>query len=157
MDILFALFLFFARPADPPLPDKDCDSYVVGFRGLGRAFDQAAFDQYADRRGSCSLVYDYTEIDQAVEFVNTLEEPYELYGYSAGAVAVGQVLKKAEQPPRYAVTIGALASVDVDFDRYGVKFDNWFDDSGRGSRSPGRYLPGVGHDRIQQHVNQFYQ
>ena len=156
MDILFALFLFFSKPSAPAVPESDCKSYIVGFRGMNRAFDQAAFDQYADRRGGCSLVYDYTESGPAVDFVNTITEPYELYGYSAGAVAVGQVLKQAQRPASYAVTIGALASVDVDFDRYGIKFDNWFDDSGRGSRSPGQHLPGVPHDQIQSYVNQFY-
>ena len=157
MDILFALFLFFAAPAEPTMPPSDCDSYIVGFRGLNRAFDQRAFDQYADRRGSCSLVYDYTEADLATQFVNTVAEPYELYGYSAGAVAVGQVLQQAHRPPGYVITIGALAAVDVNFARYGVRFDNWFDESGRGSRSPGRYIPRVPHDRIQAYINRFYQ
>lgn len=156
MDILFALFLFWAPPATPPAPTSDCDSYIVGFRGLNKAFDQRAFDQYADGRGSCSLVYDYTEADLATQFVDTVVEPYELYGYSAGAVAVGQVLKRAQRPPQYVITVGALSSVDVDFSRYGVRFDNWFDESGRGSRSPGRYIPRVSHDRIQAYINRFY-
>jgi hypothetical protein len=155
MDILFSLFLFWAPL--PPEPTWDCDSYVVGFRGLNRAFDQQAFDRYADRRGSCSLVYDYTEADLAVQFVDAVAEPYELYGYSAGAVAVGQVLKRAKQLPSYVMTVGALSSVDVDFSQYGVRFDNWFDESGRGSRSPGRYIPRVSHDRIQAYINRFYQ
>ena len=157
MDILFALFLFWAPPPPPAAPTWDCDSYVVGFRGLNRAFDQPAFDQYAERRGSCSLVYNYTEADLATQFVDTVVEPYELYGYSAGAVAVGQVLRQAQRLPSYVITVGALASVDVNFARYGVRFDNWFDESGRGSRSPGRYIPRVSHDRIQAYVNRFYQ
>jgi hypothetical protein len=155
MDILFSLFLFWAPP--PPAPTWDCDSYVVGFRGLNRAFDQQAFDRYADRRGSCSLVYNYTEADLAAQFVDAIAEPYELYGYSAGAVAVGQVLRQAQRLPSYVITVGALASVDVDFSQYGVRFDNWFDESGRGSRSPGRYIPRVSHDRIQAYINKFYQ
>jgi hypothetical protein len=157
MDILFALFLFWAPPPESTTPLSDCDSYVVGFRGLNRAFDQQAFDQYADQRGSCSLVYDYTEADAAAQFVDAVAEPYELYGYSAGAVAVRQVLQRAQRLPEYAITVGALASVDVDFARYGIRFDNWFDESGRGSRSPGRYIPNVPHDRIQSYINKFYQ
>ena len=156
MDILFALFLFFAAPPEPAQSTVDCDSYIVGFRGLNRAFDQQAFDQYADRRGSCSLVYDYTEFDQAAEFVDSIAEPFELYGYSAGAVAVRRVLQRAQRLPEYVVTVGALASVDVNFSSWGIRFDNWFDASGKGSRSPGRYIPGVAHDRIQAYVNQFY-
>jgi hypothetical protein len=156
MDILFSLFLFWAPPPPPAAPTWDCDSYVVGFRGLNRAFDQPAFDQYADQRGSCSLVYDYTEADLATQFVDAVAEPYELYGYSAGAVAVGQVLQRAQRPPQYVITVGALASVDVNFARYGIQFDNWFDDSGRGSRSPGRYIHGVAHNRIQAYINRFY-
>ena len=157
MDILFALFLFWAPPAQPIVPQSDCDSYVVGFRGLNRAFDQPAFDQYADQRGSCSLVYDYTEADLATKFVDAVAEPYELYGYSAGAVAVSQVLQRAQRPPQYVITVGALASVDVNFAQFGVRFDNWFDESGRGSRSPGRYIPQVPHDRIQAYINRFYE
>ena len=157
MDILFALFLFWAPPPESTIPPSECDSYIVGFRGLNRAFDQRAFDQYADQRGSCSLVYDYTEADLAAQFVDTIAEPYELYGYSAGAVAVRQVLQRAKRLPEYAITIGALFSVDVDFARYGIRFDNWFDESGRGSRSPGRYIPRVSHDRIQAYINKFYQ
>jgi hypothetical protein len=156
MDILFALFLFISNTVEPTANKSDCDSYIVGFKGLNSAFDQSAFDQYADHRGSCSVVYDYTETGSAVDFVNSISEPYELYGYSAGAVAVSQVLKQAQRAASYAVTIGALGSVDVDFGSYGIKFDNWFDDSGRGSRGPGQYLPGVAHDRIQDYVNQFY-
>ena len=155
MDILFSLFLFWAPL--PPEPTWDCDSYVVGFRGLNRAFDQQAFDRYADRRGSCSLVYNYTEADLAAQFVDAIAEPYELYGYSAGAVAVGHVLRQAQRLPSYVITVGALSSVDVNFARYGVRFDNWFDESGRGSRSPGRYIPRVSHDRIQAYINRFYQ
>ena len=95
MDILFSLFLFFAPPAEKPPAESACDSYVIGFRGLNREFDQPAFDRYADQRGSCSLVYDYTEISEAVSFVDHIQEPYELYGYSAGAVAIGQILPEA--------------------------------------------------------------
>jgi hypothetical protein len=156
MDILFSLFLFFAPPTEKPPAESACDSYVIGFRGLNRAFDQPAFDQYADRRGSCSLVYDYTEIAEAVSFVDHIQEPYELYGYSAGAVAVGQILPRVSRLPEYVITVGALSSVNVDFSRYGIRFDNYFDASGRGSRSPGRYIPGVAHDRIQAYINRFY-
>jgi hypothetical protein len=156
MDILFALFLFFAAPPEPTRSSVDCDSYIVGFRGLNRAFDQPAFDQYADRRGSCSLVYDYTEVGEAVSFVDHIQEPYELYGYSAGAVTIGQILPRVSRLPEYVITVGALSSVNVDFSRYDIRFDNYFDDSGRGSRSPGRYIPGVAHDRIQAYINRFY-
>jgi hypothetical protein len=156
MDILFALFLFFSSPVEPTVTQLECSRYVIGFRGLNSAFDQAAFDQYVTQRQSCGRVYNYTQFQLATKFVESLSEPYELYGYSAGAVAVSQVLKHTTHRPDYVVTVGALATVDVDFSKYNIKFDNWFDDSGRGSRSPGRYLPGVAHDRIQAHVNQYY-
>jgi hypothetical protein len=156
MDILFALFLFFSNPVEPAVTQLECSRYVIGFRGLNSAFDQAAFDQYVAQRQGCGRVYNYTQAGSAVEFVESINQPYELYGYSAGAVAVGQVLKQARRRPDYIITVGALATVNVDFSQYGIKFDNWFDDSGRGSRSSGRYLPGVAHDRIQAHVNQYY-
>jgi hypothetical protein len=156
MDILFSLFLFFAPPVEKPPTESACDSYVIGFRGLNRAFDQRAFDRYADWRGSCSLVYDYTEVAEAVSFVDHIQEPYELYGYSAGAVTIGQILPRVSRLPEYVITVGALSSVNVDFSRYGIRFDNYFDASGRQQRSPGRYIPGVAHDRIQAYVNRFY-
>ena len=156
MDILFTLFLFFSNPVDTTVTQLECSRYVVGFRGLGEAFDQVAFDQYVAQQQGCGRVYNYTQARLAAEFVDSIDWPYELYGYSAGAVSVGQVLKHATRQPEYAVTMGALSTVDVDFSQYGIKFDNWFDDSGRGSRSPGRYLPDVAHDRIQAYVNQYY-
>jgi hypothetical protein len=156
MDILFSLFLFFAPLIEKPPAESACDSYVIGFRGLNRAFDQRAFDRYADLRVSCSLVYDYAEVAEAVSFVDYIQEPYELYGYSAGAVTIGQILPQVSRLPEYVITVGALSSVNVDFSRYGIHFDNYFDASGRSSRSPGRYIPGVAHDRIQAYVNRFY-
>jgi hypothetical protein len=86
-----------------------------------------AFDRYADWRGSCSLVYDYTEVAEAVSFVDHIQEPYELYGYSAGAVTIGQILPRVLRLPEYVITVGALSSVNVDFSRYGIRFDNYFD------------------------------
>ena len=41
---------------------------------------------------------------------------------------------------------------DVDFKKYDVKFDNYFDDSGRGQKSPGVFLS-VSHSKIQKEVN----
>jgi hypothetical protein len=156
MDIFLTVFLWFFSAAAPAVPDTDCNLYVIGFRGAGGVFDQAAFDQYAERKSACSQVYNWRESAAAVEFVQQVNQPYELYGFSAGAVAVKQVLTQATVKPVYAITVGAYHSVDVNFDRFGIPYDNWFDASGRGQRSPGHHHYKISHDKIQQHVNQYY-
>ncbi len=156
MDILFALFLFFSNPTTTATTTAECSRYIIGFRGLGGAFDLKAFEEYAVQRKGCTQVYNFTEFQSATEFVKSINKPYELYGYSAGAVSVGQVLKQKVRRPEHAITIGALSTVDVDFSLYNIKFDNWFDASGRGSRSPGEHFPNVSHDRMQSYINQFY-
>jgi hypothetical protein len=156
MDIFLTVFLWFFSAAAPG-PETDCNLYVIGFRGAGGVFDQAAFDQYTEHKSACSRVYNWQESSAAIKFVQQANQPYELYGFSAGAVAVGQVLKQVTVKPVYVITVGAYHSVDVNFDRFGIPYDNWFDASGRGSRSPGRYIPQVSHDRIQDYINRFYQ
>jgi hypothetical protein len=57
--------------------------------------------------------------------------------------------------PSYVITIGAYKTTNVDFTRYQVNFDNYFDRSGLGSAGPGRYLPNVAHMKMQRRVNDF--
>jgi hypothetical protein len=135
----------------------DCGSYVIGFRGASGAFDQAAFDRYAERNADCSVVYNSDEITDAVEFINQTREPYQLYGYSAGASAIKPILRKVRRMPGFILTVGAWYLTDVNFDRYDIDFDNFFDESGRQQKSPGMHVPNVPHDRMQEYVTQFYE
>jgi hypothetical protein len=133
-----------------------CKSYTIGFRGRGGQFDQRAFEQYARRQTDCVKVFNHTEIDAAAKFINKINRPYELYGFSAGASSIKPVLKKAKRQPRYIITVGALYVTDVDFTRTEINFDNFFDDSGKGTRSPGIHVKGVSHSTIQQYVADFF-
>ena len=135
----------------------DCGSYVIGFRGAGGAFDQAAFDRYAERNADCSVVYNSDEITDAVWFINQTREPYQLYGYSAGASAIKPILRKVRRMPNFILTIGAWYTTDVDFGDYEINFDNFFDESGRRQQSPGIHVYNVSHGKMQEYVNDFYE
>ena len=134
-----------------------CASYVIGFRGMGGAFDQTAFDRYAERNAACSLVYNSEEVDAAVQFIGGTTGSYQLYGFSAGASSIVQVLRLVKRMPQFVLTIGAWYTVDVDFTRYGIDFDNFFDASGRQQQSPGIHVYNVSHGRMQEYVNDFYE
>ena len=55
--------------------------------------------------------------------------------------------------PEYVITIGAYKTTNVNFDKYGIKYNNYFDHSGLGQSSPGVFLD-VSHNKIQQKVNE---
>ena len=152
MKILITLLLLYSANTW-----SECSSYVIGFRGAGGVFDQAAFDRYAERTAACSLVYNSEEIDAAVQFINGTRGSYQLYGFSAGASSIVQVLRRVQRMPQFVLTIGAWYTVDVDFTHYDIDFDNFFDASGRGQNSPGIHFYHVSHDRIQEYVNDFYE
>jgi hypothetical protein len=153
MKILLTLLLVFYTAVG----SAGCSSYVIGFRGAGGAFDQAAFDRYAERNAACSLVYNSEEIVAAVNFINQTKGSYQLYGFSAGASAIVQVLKKVKRMPNFVLTIGAWYTTDVDFGDYEINFDNFFDDSGRQQQSPGIHVYNVSHGKMQEYVNDFYE
>jgi len=153
MKTLLTLFLIFYTAVG----SAECNSYVIGFRGAGGAFDQAAFDRYAERNAACSLVYNSEEIDNASNFINQTTGSYQLYGFSAGASAIGPVLKKVKRMPSFVLTIGAWYTTDVDFGDYEINFDNFFDESGRRQKSPGVHVYNVSHGKMQEYVNDFYE
>lgn len=143
--LAFVLILLFANVT------YACDSYVVGFKGLGSQFDHEAFEHYVGSR--CSRLYSAADTPKAVEFIHTLNQPYELYGFSLGAQSVRTVLATAKTKPSFVLTIGAYHTADVDFDKYGVEYKNYFDASGRLQRSPGIHVPNVQHMKMQKYVN----
>lgn len=129
-----------------------CDGYVIGFKGLNDTFDMTSFEEYANIKNYCSKVYSWNEHVKAIDFINKTYKPYHLYGYSKGAETVGRVLKHAKRKPKYVITMGAYKTTDVNFDKYKVKYNNYFDDSGIGQKSPGTFLK-VPHYQIQKEVN----
>jgi hypothetical protein len=136
-----------------PLAALGCAGYVIGFRGLNEAFDYDTFRAYSEHHGYCSRVYSWNQHTAALNFINQLDVKYRLYGYSRGAITVGQILGHTpRKKPEYVITLGAHWTADVNFDRYGVKYKNYFDDSGRGQKSPGVFLQ-VSHFEIQREVN----
>ncbi len=58
--------------------------------------------------------------------------------------------------PKYIITIGAYKTTDVDFTKYNIKFDNYFDYSGIGQKSPGVHIKNVSHLNMQKHVNKIF-
>jgi hypothetical protein len=133
-----------------------CTGWVIGFRGLNDAFDDVAFRNYVSRLGYCTKIWSWHQHSEAVKHISVLRTPYQLYGYSQGAVTVGNVLKQIpSKKPDFVITVGAYRTTDVDFSKYGVSFQNYFDSSGRGQRSPGIFLS-VAHYKIQGEVNRIY-
>lgn len=129
-----------------------CTGYVLGFKGKNNSFDQQAFAEYASMLGYCAKSYSWTDTKSALKFISSSAEPYQLYGYSMGAVSVREILHKVSRKPEFVITIGAYKTADVNFDRFDVKYVNYFDSSGFGQISPGKFVF-VAHNQIQQAVN----
>jgi hypothetical protein len=130
-----------------------CVGYVVAFRGQNDVFDQSALEKYANHLSYCYKVFGWYQFKDAVLFINSIDENYQLYGFSKGAETISRLLKNSSiRKPEYVLTIGAFRTTDVDFKKYNIKFDNYFDDSGRGQLSPGVFLS-VSHSKIQKEVN----
>ncbi len=129
-----------------------CKGYVIGFKGLNDVFDHKAFASYADRIGYCSKSYSWNDIKSPRTLISNTTVPYQLYGYSKGAVSIRNFLKTELRKPEFILTIGAYRTTDVNFDSYGIRYENYFDHSGVGQSSPGTFL-NVSHNKIQQEVN----
>ncbi len=133
-----------------------CTGQLIAFRGLEDAFDSAAFERYSRHAGMCSQVFGHDEVRQAVASIR-FEEPYMLYGFSAGASSARRVIEHAVKTgrprPVFVLTIAAARKADVDFRRFGVAFHNYYDSTSRGNKAPGTMLPGIDHFAMQQAVN----
>jgi len=130
-----------------------CVGYVVAFRGQNDVFDQSALEKYANHLSYCYKVFGWYQFKDAVLFINSIDENYQLYGFSKGAETISKLLKNSSiRKPEYILTIGAFRTTNVNFKKYNIKFDNYFDDSGRGQLSPGIFLS-VSHSKIQKEVN----
>ncbi len=129
-----------------------CKGYVIGFKGLNDAFDHQAFISYANHLGYCSKSYSWNEIKSPSKLISSTDVPYQLYGYSMGSSSIRTLLKTNVRKPEFILTIGAYRTTNVNFDSYGIKYENYFDHSGLGQSSPGKFL-NVSHSKIQQEVN----
>jgi hypothetical protein len=130
-----------------------CNGLVIGFKGKDDIFDQQAFDNYARHLDYCGRSYSWHQIKEAQQQIMSTTVPYQLYGFSQGAVSVKNILSKANiRKPEFVLTVGAYKTADVNFNRYQVRYKNYFDHSGIGQASPGVFL-NVPHNRIQQEVN----
>jgi hypothetical protein len=130
------------------------DNIIIGFKGKYGLFDHKAFNEFAAKRNLKPVI---AHNDSRLFLINLIQNNpnYELYGYSRGAAIVSYVVRMAYENkmpmPKSVTTVGAYKSVDVDFTKYGVDFINYFDDSGRGQRSPGIFIK-VPHNQIMRYV-----
>jgi hypothetical protein len=129
-----------------------CQGFVIGFKGIDDVFDNKAFAKYAEKQKYCAKSFSWHQTREAINLINTLSVPYQLYGYSKGAGSVSEVLQQVLKKPQFTITIGAYRTTNVNFDRYGILYVNYFDHSGIGQRSPGIFL-NVSHWEIQREVN----
>lgn len=148
---IFALILIV-----PTLAYADCDKHIVGFGGLNNAFDHKAFEEYAKNKNACFKYFKWQEKDLALSYIKKLNVDFELYGFSKGAETVAKLVKYNNIKPKYIITIGAYKTTDVDFTKYNIKFDNYFDYSGIGQKSPGVHIKNVSHLNMQKHVNKIF-
>jgi len=137
-----------------PLFANACKGYVIGFKGLNESFNSVAFQKYADRLGYCGKSFSWFQDKEALQYIQTLKKPYRLYGFSRGAQTVSDVLKQTKTKPEYVLTIGAYKTTNVNFDEHRVRYDNFFDQSGVGQKSPGVFF-NVSHADIEKEVSDF--
>ena len=136
-----------------PMNALACSGYVVAFKGLNDAFDNSAFNEYVERIEYCSRSYSWHDKKTAVKFINSLNVPYQLYAYSKGAETVSFLLRQGEiKKPEFILTIGAHRTANVNFEKYNIPYENYFDNSGIGQKSPGIFL-NVLHSNMQKEVN----
>jgi hypothetical protein len=137
-----------------PLFTHACEGYVIGFKGLNDSFNYVAFHKYSNRLGYCSKSFSWFQDKEALHYIQTLKKPYRLYGFSRGAQTVSDILKQTKKKPEYVVTIGAYKTANVNFDKYDIRYDNFFDHSGVGQKSPGVFF-NVSHADIEKEVSEF--
>jgi len=136
-----------------PLNALACSGYVVAFKGENDAFDSSALSEYSERVEYCSKSYSWYDEKNAVKFINSLNVPYQLYAYSKGAATVSSLLRQGKiKKPEFILTIGAYRTTNVNFEKYGIRYKNYFDHSGIGQKSPGTFL-NVSHFEMQKEVN----
>ena len=129
--------------------------FIIGFRGMNEQFDTESFIIFAQKRNLKPYVFSANQVSSAVRLIKSKKQNYQLYGYSLGAVSVRETLtilkKENVHMPTFIITVGAYRTTNVNFKDFDVEFFNFFDDSGKGSLSPGLYIP-VPHHQIMRYV-----
>ena len=138
-----------------PVMASACSGWVIGFRGQNEVFDFDAFADYAIIQNRCFRSFSWNQGAEAERMLTALKVPYELYGFSRGAETVASLLRQGRVHPDRVITVGAFRTVNVNFDRHGIPYRNYFDRSGLGQQSPGVYLD-VDHGRVQRAVTEIY-
>jgi hypothetical protein len=134
----------------------DCGLYIIGFSGLNDAFDHRAFKEYSEKKNACYKTFRWQEKEQSISYIKKLNHNFELYGFSKGAETVSDLVKKDKLKPIYILTVGAYKTTDVDFTKQDIKFQNYFDYSGIGQKSPGIFVKNIPHLKMQQYINHFF-
>jgi hypothetical protein len=149
-NIFAMLFLLIAAPAYADV--------LIGFKGKYGQFDTRAFNELAAKKGLKPVIANETSRLYLINLIQN-NPNYELYGYSRGAAIVSYVVRMVHEnkmnKPKYITTVGAYRTTDVDFTKYRIEFDNYFDDSGIGQKSPGVFVK-VPHDKIMRYVTDTY-
>ncbi len=148
MRYLILLFLLFSSS----VMAKD---FIIGFKGMNEQFDTESFIIFAQKRNLKPYVFSANQVSSAVRLIKSKKKNYELYGYSLGAASVRETLtilkKENVHMPTFIITVGAYKTTNVNFTDFDVNFFNFFDDSGKGSLSPGLHIP-VPHHQIMRYV-----
>lgn len=131
---------------------------LIGFKGKYGSFDYKAFNELANKKGLKPIIANETSRLYLINLIQN-NPNYELYGYSKGAAIVSYVVSMVHQnnmnKPKSIITVGAYRNTDVDFRKYNIHFENYFDDSGKGQKSPGIFVK-VPHDKIMRYVTDNY-
>ena len=130
--------------------------FIIGFTGLNETFDHRAFFKFAKSRKLLPIVVSWRQETVAYNIINNSVGYYELYGFSKGAETtyslMNRLVKNNVRKPDFIITIGAHKDTNVDFGKFDVKFNNYFDVSGIGSRGPGIYVKNREHLKMQEFV-----
>lgn len=130
--------------------------FIIGFTGLDETFDHQAFFKFSRSRKLLPIVVSWRQEIVAYNIINNSVGYYELYGFSKGAETtyklMNRLVKNKVRKPDFIITIGAHKDANVDFSKFDVKFSNYFDSSGIGSRSPGIYIKNREHLKMQDFV-----
>lgn len=70
----------------------DCSYEVVGISGNNNSFDNYNFNQYVRQKKACAKVFPNGDIVKTVNYINSLNHPYEIYTYNNGADKVKDIL-----------------------------------------------------------------
>lgn len=139
------------------IPNLAHSQIIIGFKGAGGAFDNNAFYELAEKRNLRPII---VSTYSRLTIINLIKDNpnYELYGYSKGAAVVSYMVNMIHNSglpkPQRITTVGAYHSTNVDFRPYGIRFENYFDSSGAGNKSPGYHIGGVSHSAIMRYVTE---